>query len=1318
MDSTKKHDNPSPEVSANFLSKIFFCWIIPLFKYGNKHNLRPEDIYNPLPSDKCDSMVSQLERHWNKELELYKNGKRPKPSLKIALFKTFSLSYSIHGINMFIQAVILKTFQPIVLAAFIRYFDKTKDNAIFGAGSGWILGSLTVIIAFLYALGLHHSMLGGQRTGMRIRAACSSLVYRKLLRLSQVSLSKTPGGKLVNLLSNDLQRFDLCLMYLHYMWIMPVQAAIGFYLMYDSVGIAALAGTGAMILEGIPMQGYFSKLQGRLRSKIAEKTDFRVKLMSELVSGIKVIKMYSWEKYFAKVVESSRFEEVKRLAETSRIKGFTLAFMVITERFALYLTCITYSLLGNRITPDAIFSCAQLFNSLQFYMCIMFPYALSSYAEAKVSMKRLEKFLMLEENLALLSSTTEAKGNLKIQEVSAKWDGPLTIDTLCDITLELSPGTLCCVVGSVGSGKSSLLHMLLGELPIKSGKVKISGTISYASQEPWLFVSTVRDNILFGKPYIKEKYDEVVRVCALETDFNQFQFGDNTLVEERGVSLSGGQRARLNLARAVYASADIYLLDDPLSAVDTRVAKHLFERCIKGYLGTKTTILVTHQLQFLEDADVIVVMDQGKIVKVGSYNDISEKYLNQLAKNEEEIEVQHKDLVRRYSHSIDVGEILRTDEKAEHNAEAMNTGAIPFSTYAKYFGYGTSLTGFLIMCLLFILAQVASNAGDLWLTQWVNEESEVASLSHNLTQNIVIANDSSITNYTKYNYTVVNSETLPKHEETSITRNMYIIIYSITMALALFFTPLRSLNFYRIIMNASRNLHKRMFGNVLEAPMRFFDTNPSGRILSRFSNDMGIIDELLPRALLDAVQIFLVLLGILILVFIKIPWMIVPALVLGVLFYYFRIVFLKTSQDIKRLEGVNRAPVFSHLMATLDGMVTIRSRKCEEMVINEFEFLVDRHSATWYLYLASCESFGFYLDCISTLFIAIVTYQFLIVESSSIETTGNVGLVLSQCLILTGMLQLGVRQTAEVANNMTSVERVLQYANLERETEENKTLSAKNLFATFKTLNKEWPHSGEIRFRNVYLRYTLEKPPVLKNLSLTFEAGEKIGVVGRTGAGKSSLISALFRLSPIEGYIFIDDVETSEVKLSELRCKISIIPQEPVLFSATVRYNLDPFGTVTDGQIWEALEHVEMKNSIGNLETEIREGGSNFSTGQRQLMCLARAIVRNNKILVLDEATANVDPNTDALIQKTIRRNFRHCTVITIAHRLNTIMDSDKVLVMDAGRSVEFDHPHILLKNPKGYFTKMLAETGPATEQSLRTIAEDHYRRKFSDKKE
>lgn len=393
---------------------------------------------------------------------------------------------------------------------------------------------------------------------------------------------------------------------------MPIVTVAAFYVMYRDVGWAALSGLGAITFQAVLIQGYLSRLQGLYRMKIAQKTDNRVRLMNEITSGIQVIKMYAWEKPFEKVVALARKYEINVITKTSYIKGFSSGLMVYTERTATYLTLITYALMNNVLESNIVFAVAQLFNTVQLYMCIFYPLGVSTLAEARTSMKRIEEFLSLSEQETLpdeLIQQNDKNGSVHLAKVCASWMPNPIVNTLMDLNVDIKPGTLCCIVGPVGSGKSSFLQLLLRELPTNSGKVYVNGTISYASQEPWLFVSSVRNNILFGQTYIKSRYKEVVKACALETDFSQFPHADKTLVGERGTSLSGGQRARVNLARAVYRPADIYLFDDPLSAVDTHVGKHLFNECIVEYLAGKTRILVTHQLQFLKQADLVIVLN-------------------------------------------------------------------------------------------------------------------------------------------------------------------------------------------------------------------------------------------------------------------------------------------------------------------------------------------------------------------------------------------------------------------------------------------------------------------------------------------------------------------------------------------------------------------------------------------------------------------------------------------------------------------------------------------------------------------------------------
>ncbi|KAL1513745.1 hypothetical protein ABEB36_003115 [Hypothenemus hampei] len=1324
MDTTKKFNNPSPEIKANFCNRLFFCWVLPFFKTGYKKDLEVKDIYNSTSPDLSGPLGDALERNWDAEVKKAQKTdtkKGGKPRLKNAIFKTFAKSYFFYGIFIFIQSVVVRMLIPIFLAQYISFYKDPKSR-VKDIETGWLLGGAVVGLSFIKVILEHYCNMGVQRIGMRVRVAACSLVYRKLLKLNQASLGKTAAGQLVNLLSNDVIRFDMISWFLHYFWITPILFIISSVIMYSYIGLAAVPSMGAITIQAVLAQGYLSKLQGRLRARIAQLTDNRVKLMSEITAGIQVIKMYAWEKPFEKIVELARKLEIDIVQKTSHIKGFSLALMLFTERATLYIAVITYVLIHNSIEGEIVFSMAQLLNTVQLYMAIFFPLAMATWEECKVSMKRIEEFLSLEENdeLVNLEDQVENAGLIRLSEATASWLPNPIVETLININIELQPGTLCCIVGPVGSGKSSLLQVFLKELPLNSGSQQVIGKVSYASQEPWLFVSSVRQNILFGMPFVKDRYKFAVQACALKRDFEQLPNGDRTLVGERGAALSGGQRARVALARAVYREADIYLLDDPLSAVDAHVAKHLFEGCVQRYLKGKTRVLVTHQVQFLKGADLIIVMNNGKIEKMGTFNELQEE-LSALSK---EIEQQHQvqaieqkiereqtpkveDRDRGLSLALQSIASLASWDEPEETDELLERGALKTSTYVEYYKSGSSIFTLIFLIFLFTIAQFACNAVDLFITYWTNQEdlkknpkldysstnaSSIINLN-NSTAKTPFENSSMYANETNANFfgKVINLD--------PVTCN-YIYIYSGLILASIILTTTRSTLFMTVCMKASKALHNKMFNCILKAPMKFFDTNPCGRILNRFSKDMGAVDEALPKVVLETLQIFFIMLGILGMVFYKSPWMIIPALILGTIFWYARVVYLKSGQDIKRLEGATRAPVFSHVSASLYGLPTIRAFKAQNLIVKEFDALQDQHTGTWFLFGATSESLGFYLDVISTIFLAFTTFQFLILGDETIQA-GDVGLVISQTLVLTGLLQYGVRQSAEVSSTMTSVERVLQYTKLEEEG------PWEPLPADRPPL--DWPEKGRVTFNHAFLRYSSDSPPSIRDLNVEFMPGEKIGVVGRTGAGKSSLVATLFRLAEVEGQVLIDAIDTGKVGLRILRSSISIIPQVPILFSATLRYNLDPFEKNSDEQLWKALDRVELKQTGVTLETVVSEGGSNFSAGQRQLICLARAIVRNNKVLVMDEATANVDRHTDSLIQKTIREAFEQCTVITVAHRLNTIMDYDKVLVMDHGKAVEFSAPHELLENPSSYFAKMVNQTGAVMETKLKEIAREAY---------
>ncbi|XP_057321987.1 ATP-binding cassette sub-family C member 4-like isoform X1 [Microplitis mediator] len=1374
----------NPVETANLISRLFFWWTLKLFRKGNRGGLNLNYLYAPAACDKSESVTNKLEKSWNYEIEksmsegktkIY-NGckmKLSKPNFINAILRTFWLENLYIGLLLLFQIVILRSIQPIFQARIIRFFNSrnlqhstTQNEALSYAGA---LITTTLGIIFI----VHHMNGKSQQLGMKIRVSCCSLIYRKSLRLSKLSLDSTADGQIINLLSNDVNRFDLLPMFFNYLWIMPIQIIIVGCIMWQSIGIYTLVGFVTMLLLSIPMQGYASLISGKLRKLTAKLTDRRIQLISEIIAGIQVIKMYTWEKPFNRIISETRLAEVKKIHSSLNVRGLNNAFIVFTERTALFVTLVTFVLMGNSIKAEITFQLSSYFYILEVVVVIFVPQALISCSEAVISAKRIEEFLLLEEitktqqdlaniikskdiiNPVKLSSVkTPNAVRIELYKVSANWKVGQLPPTLCEVTLNIKGRDLCALVGPVGSGKSSLLNLLLQELPIGAGIVGLyqfknensnefktkrrfiqdnpDMTISYASQSPWLFPGTVRENILFGLDYNYERYQEVIRVCSLLRDFEQLPDGDLTTVGERGASLSGGQRARVNLARAIYKQADLYLLDDPLSAVDARVGRHIFEECILEYLRGKTRILVTHQLSYLKQADTIGMIKHGHIKYQGTFGTLTKtslefnNLLNAMEKNDNASSADTTDDIDTNNLVEDKNSFLRfgksrtsqvsvksqdsyqimpyrefTTEEAESNAkvtsESMESGRLSNEVYYKYFHKGANICTIILLIIVYILSQIATSGVDYWLGYWTNLETIRTSCVNFKNNCSVYGNEyKSIVNNTFFRSLSILDDDgfLP------VTYAIY--IYATWLIGCIVLTILRSYFFVNICIHAGHKLHNNMLSNVLQGTMSFFHANPSGRILNRFSKDVGAMDELLPTAMLGALQIFFVMMGILVIVISVNPWMGIPIVFIGILLYFIRIYYQKTAQDIKRLEGIAKSPVFSHVSTTLNGLTTIRShgKDVQSMLCKEFDQYQDIHTGAWFLTIITGSAFGLILDLIACVFLACVCFSLILIDSEN-TFGGSVGLSISQSLILTGMLQYGVKQTTEVQLQMTSVERIFQYFNLPKE----------KPMESSKPPPVNWPWSGQIEWKNVSMSYKKNDPPVLKNIELTIKSGSKVGVVGRTGAGKSSLIAALFRLvdDGLNGKIIIDGLDTRSISLQDLRTSISIIPQEPVLFSETLRYNLDPFGKYTDTAMWDALREVELNDVT--LDQWVTESGSNFSVGQRQLICLARALLRNNKILVLDEATANIDSQTDALIQRAIRKKFSDCTVITIAHRLNTIIDSDKILVMENGYAAEFGSPYeLFFEKPNSLFFKMVNQTGDVMAKKLsEEIIKFHY---------
>ncbi|XP_044176120.1 ATP-binding cassette sub-family C member 4-like isoform X1 [Acropora millepora] len=1282
------HTLANPRTTAYFISKYFtFWWMNDIFKKGYKQPLQNADVYAILPDDESKQLTDRLERLWNEEVQDAKKKNR-RPRLRNAFIKFLGFPFLFLSSLALLEEA-MKILAPLLISRLISFFSPTsglsKTDAYITA-----LGLCLVVVteATIHA----PNFFALVRFGLALRISAGSLVYRKALRLSHSSLSQTTTGQIVNLMTSDIQPLEMVL-FLHHLWIGPLVVVVVAILCWNEIGLAALPGVFLFVLL-VPLQGYIGRHFARLRTKTAALSDQRIKFMNEIISGMRVIKMYTWEKPFAQLVAEIRRRETKTLKFASFFRAINGALYLCATALINLLVFSTYVASGRTLNAELLFFVVGLFMAIRASFIIFFGNGVMYLKQASVSEKRLQKFFELEERdfnispeLNSFNSRTDTP-SLQLTNITAYWDQTLS-PTLKDVSFEAKPGDLNIVVGPVGAGKSSLLMVLLGELPVISGERKVLGKIGYASQQAWIFSGTVKENIVFGQEFVQDRYLRVIEACALKKDLEVFHSGDSTLVGERGVVLSGGQKARISLARAVYHNADIYLLDDPLSAVDTQVGCELFDKCILGLLKPKICVLVTHQLQFLKEATSILCLKEGSCVGQGSFSDLSNIDVQSLVGIPESVddsasetddlekEEKNKDATRSIETTTTVQPVDKTNKPATEKEDRF-TGTVTWRVYFDYWKAGGGFLKISLLIILFLGAQASAMASDWWLARWADIEDENALLSKNSTT---------------------------ATQDISQTRTKYLAIYGALVANTLLLAFSGAGFFLYIAICASQNLHDLMFERLLGATIYFFDHNPVGRVLNRFSKDIGQMDDLLPYTYYDYCRLMVLSYAILLLNVVAMPYLLAAAIPIIALFLFIRHYYLKTSREIKRLEAMNRNPLYSHISATIQGLTTIRAYSAEDRFRHMYHVYQDDHTATWFLFQAGSRWLGSRLDFMCAMFIVVVTITPLLMAEGGISVSaGVVGLALTYAKVLTGGFQWCVRQSAEVESLMTSVERVQEYTRLDQETQPNdQTVD----------VPKDWPKYGIITAEGLYYAHHNTLPYVLRKMNFCIRAQEKVGVVGRTGAGKSSMIAALFRLAEPEGNVRIDAIPITAISLNDLRSNMSIIPQDPVLFSGSIRRNLDPFNQYDDSGLWNALQEVQLKETVSELpdglDTKLTEGGSNFSVGQRQLVCLARAILKHDKILIIDEATANVDHSTDALIQETIRTKFKCCTVLTIAHRLNTIMDSDRVMVLDEGKLVEFEEPYLLLQNKDSLFSNMVEHTSQHLRTNLYETARQAY---------
>ncbi|KAF9162910.1 hypothetical protein DFQ26_003118 [Actinomortierella ambigua] len=1244
---------------------------------------------------------------------------------------------------------------------------------------------------------------------------------------------KEGSSNVSNLVAVDVRKLEVPFSYIFYLYGYPIQFVIASFQLYWLLDKAALVGIAFMIIT-YPIPAKLYSLVISLFKDIMSTKDERMDALNEMLSAIRIVKFFGWESKFEKKVIEARNKELKQIKETYIRFVVTDVIWMIVPLANIVVLLFTYTkLFGNEITAAKIFTTLSLFNLMR-QALNMLPWQIKNTMAASVSLKRLDDYLK-GEDLVRDATITKVDGKARVDakeptigfvNASFKWPnkeveqakGPTAptkkpflqrlkakfvkspaADTipetsskpesvqerfkLQNLNASFPVGKLSVIVGATGSGKSALLLALLGELDRVQGsfymprldydpanKHRGSG-LAYVAQTAWLQNKTIRENILFGRPYDEELYNAVVEGCALATDFEILESGDMTEIGEQGITLSGGQKQRVSLARAIYSHAKILLLDDCLSAVDAHTGKHLFQTLTGPLLANRTVLLVTHQVQLtLSSAHFVVVMDKGEIVGSGTPAEAVNKgwienAILTKAGVDSEVSTLNGENGQPDNNGASSNDNNKKKDKKEKAAgkltedEKKAEGAVEWRVYMTYInasGGWLFWTGLIVMFLLREVIEIGQNG---WLAHWSDKTASNTGSVAIKTFNYLMPEPVSDALYKAFipknggDYYLTTAFFARGDGSKDIA--YYLGIYILIAVVSLLFGALT--NYYTIFggLRASRVLHEKLLHKVSRAKVRFFDTTPIGRIINRFSSDMSTIDDEVSNGLQMFFNSFVIIIGIIVIISYKMPLFLIPALIIASVYGVIGALYVPISRDLKRLNSNSRSPILIHFNESLKGLTTIRAFGFQERFLNKSLVNQDNNNRTFFLLWSTNRWLHWRVD-IAGAMVAFATGTLLLQSDIG---PGWGGMALSYALMFNGTVVWLIRNYAQNEMNLNSVERVAEYLDLEEEPP---------AIIEGHRPPASWPHAGEIVVNNLNMKYAPDTPSVIKNISFHVKAGERVGIVGRTGSGKSTLAISLFRfMDPVEGSITIDGIDITTIGLYDLRSRLTIIPQDPVLFRGTLRSNLDPFGEHEDYELWEALRRSHLvpssvpgsctassRNSVADLaftpakspagsvkggsegnsssssadattaapsvdvsevaetvdpskitlDTPVKENGSNFSQGQRQLIALARALVRRSHILVLDEATSSIDVQTDNKIQTTIREEFKQSTLLCIAHRLRTIADYDKVLVMDAGVIAEYDRPLNLMRKEGGVFRSMCERSSEIDE--LLAIAE------------
>ncbi|KAF9518525.1 hypothetical protein BS47DRAFT_1388932 [Hydnum rufescens UP504] len=1325
----------TPYLTANAYSRLAFNWMTPLMRLGSERYIVQDDLNNLLPEDSSGYLGERLQHYWEKEMQ-----RKGGPSLWRAL------AYSYGG--PFALAAILKIFTDLLafaqpqflhmLLSFILEYQRGKENT--SGIRGFAISLLMFVAAIAQSAILHQYFQLCFLTGSRIRAGLVMATYRKSLVLSNDE--KTVRGDIVNLMSVDASRLqDLCT-YALMLISGPFQITLAFISLYKLLGWPAFVGVAVMILA-IPINTGIARFLKKLQEAQMKNRDGRTRMMSELLNNIKrygITILMSRHKILA-IRNERELKMLRKIGFTNALNSVFWSSIPLLVALASFATAAYTS--DTPLTSEVIFPSLSLFMLLQFPLG-MFAMITSSIISAIVSVSRLSKFLQSAElqpdarTYVLPRPSDSAAGSdaetssgispcplsrddtvLSIRNGEFRWARDSIQSILEDINLDVKMGELIGVYGRVGAGKSSLLSAIIGEMVRSEGAVELFGTVAYAPQNPWIMSSTVRENITFSRHFDAEFYEMVLDACALRPDLAVLADGDMTEVGEKGITLSGGQRARISLARCVYARADLYLLDDVLAAVDSHVAKHLFDHVIgpKGMLSQKARIVVTNSVSFVREYDEILLLRRGIILESGCYKNIKKKPNSQLCK-----------LITEYSSDSGPGSnsssgniTPTTNDDSTLAASITSSGSTHSPIPSLYDNLRAPFEG-----RPSILSRKEHQ--DLY-EQKLSQQSKVI-LTEMSQQGRVKADI-----YFKYlkaasrlgvfffvfcmllqnAFTILSNLVLRSWGENNLSaggtadNSYYIAWFGIDILMATLASLLAGICLWvYCAVRSAQQLHDAMLYSILRAPLGWFERTPQGRILNLFSKDVNVIDELLPRMFSGFFRTMVSVLGILVVMAYGLPVSLIAVIPIAFIYQHIMTYYLATSRELKRLDAVSRSPIFAWFQESLGGLSTIRAFQIEPVFLHVNEMRSDTNLKAYlpstfvnrsgsrddcYRFRANVlrESGGWpFLGSCIVLVVAVLSVWTLLF-SGKIDS-GLVGLILSYAVGTTGSLNWVIRSASDVEQNIVSVERVLNYVEVEPE--------APAEIPEMKP-SGDWPHGGAIRLENFCMRYRPELDLILQDITLDVSPGERLGICGRTGAGKSSLILGLLRINEADsGRILIDGTDISTIGLHDLRSAISIIPQEPQLFAGTIRQNVDVTEMNTDEEIWHALDQVHLKqtvSSLGGLDAQVREGGSSMSAGQRQLICFARALIRHTRQVLpnIGEATSAIDLESDQAIQDVLRGSqFDGVTRLTIAHRLHTIIESDRILVLDAGKVAELDTPQALLANELSIFASLASEAG------------------------